>query len=33
MEMEEFDGPADFLQKLANAGHVVTAASGTSRRA
>ena len=33
MEMEEFDGPADFLQKLANARHVVTAASGTSRRA
>jgi len=33
MEMEEFDGPADFLQKVAKARHVVTAASGTSRRA
>lgn len=33
MEMEEFDGPADFLEKLARARHVVTAASGTGRRA
>lgn len=33
MEMEVFDGPADFLEKLARARHVVTAASGTTRRA
>ena len=33
MEMDDFDGPADFLDKLARAKHVVTAASGTSRRA
>ena len=33
MEMDEFDGPSDFLQKLANARHVVTSASGTTRRA
>jgi predicted metal-dependent phosphoesterase TrpH len=33
MEMDEFDGPADFLEKLARAKHVVTAASGTGRRA
>ena len=33
MEMEAFDGPADFLAKLAHAKHVVTSASGTGRRA
>lgn len=33
MEMDEFDGAVDFLEKLANARHVVTAASGTTRRA
>lgn len=33
MEMEEYDGAADFLDKLARAKHVVTAASGTTRRA
>lgn len=33
MEMEEFTGPADFLAKLRGARHVVTAASGTGRRA
>lgn len=33
MEMEEFDGPGDFLEKLASANHVVTALSGTLRRA
>lgn len=32
MEMEPFDGPADFLDKLARARHVVTADSGTGRR-
>jgi predicted metal-dependent phosphoesterase TrpH len=32
MEMEDFDGPADFLDKLARAHHVVTSASGTGRR-
>lgn len=32
MEMEEFDGPEDFLDKLAHARHVVTAESGTGRR-
>lgn len=33
MEMEHFEGPADFLDKLARANHVVTAESGTGRRA
>ena len=33
MEMEEYSGPADFLAKLAGARHVVTAQSGTRRRA
>ncbi len=33
MEMEHFEGPADFLDKLARAHHVVTAESGTGRRA
>lgn len=33
MEMEDFDGAADFLLKLAKARHVVTSASGTTRRA
>jgi predicted metal-dependent phosphoesterase TrpH len=33
MEMEEYAGPADFLAKLASARHVVTAQSGTQRRA
>lgn len=33
MEVEEYDGPADFLAKLAAARHVVTAESGTGRRA
>lgn len=33
MEMDEFEGPADFLAKLARAKHVVTSSSGTSRRA
>lgn len=33
MEMDDFDSPADFLEKLARAKHVVTAASGTTRRA
>ena len=33
MEIEEFDGPADFLAKLARSRHVVTSASGSSRRA
>ena len=32
MEMDPFDGPADFLEKLARARHVVTAESGTGRR-
>jgi predicted metal-dependent phosphoesterase TrpH len=32
MEMEDFDGAADFLEKLAHARHVVTSASGTGRR-
>jgi predicted metal-dependent phosphoesterase TrpH len=32
MEMDDFDGPADFLEKLAHARHVVTADSGTGRR-
>jgi predicted metal-dependent phosphoesterase TrpH len=33
MEMEDFTGPADFLEKLRYARHVVTASSGTGRRA
>ncbi len=33
MEMADFNGPEDFLAKLRNARHVVTAASGTGRRA
>jgi len=33
MEMDAYDGPADFLDKLARARHVVTSASGTTRRA
>lgn len=33
MEMDDFDGPADFLVKLALAKHVVTSSSGTTRRA
>jgi len=32
MEMDSFTGPADFLEKLARARHVVTADSGTGRR-
>jgi predicted metal-dependent phosphoesterase TrpH len=32
MEMDPFDGAADFLDKLARARHVVTADSGTGRR-
>lgn len=32
MEMEDFDEPADFLEKLRTARHVVTSASGTGRR-
>lgn len=33
MEMEDFTGPADFLEKLRGARHVVTSESGTGRRA
>lgn len=33
MEMEPFEDPADFLDKLRQASHVVTALSGTLRRA
>jgi hypothetical protein len=33
MEMEPYDGPADFLEKLRAATHVVSALSGTQRRA
>jgi hypothetical protein len=33
MEIEEYSGAADFLEKLRFARHVVTAASGTGRRA
>ena len=33
MEMEPFSDPADFLEKLRDARHVVTALSGTLRRA
>jgi predicted metal-dependent phosphoesterase TrpH len=33
MEMAEYDGVADFLEKLRDARHVVTASSGSGRRA
>ncbi len=33
MEMEEYSGPQDFLEKLRQARHVVTSSSGTGRRA
>ena len=33
MEMEDYDGVEDFLDKLRNARHIVTASSGTGRRA
>jgi predicted metal-dependent phosphoesterase TrpH len=33
MEIEEYRDPADFLKKLRQARHVVTASSGTGRRA
>jgi hypothetical protein len=33
MEMDEYSDPADFLMKLREARHVVTASSGTGRRA
>ena len=33
MEMEEYSGVEDFLEKLRDARHVVTASSGTGRRA
>jgi hypothetical protein len=33
MEVEAYDGPQDFLEKLRYAQHVVTASSGTGRRA
>lgn len=33
MEMDEYTGPQDFLEKLRFARHVVTASSGTGRRA
>ncbi len=33
MEVDEYEGPLDFLEKLARARHVVTSASGTTRRA
>jgi len=33
MEMDEYSGPEDFLEKLRYARHVVTASSGTGRRA
>ena len=33
MEMDEYSGSVDFLEKLGHARHVVTAASGTGRRA
>jgi len=33
MEMEEYTSPQDFLRKLRDARHVVTASSGTGRRA
>jgi predicted metal-dependent phosphoesterase TrpH len=33
MEIEEYEGPAEFLDRLRHARHVVTASSGTGRRA
>jgi predicted metal-dependent phosphoesterase TrpH len=33
MEIEEFSSPMDFLEKLRSAHHVITASSGTGRRA
>jgi predicted metal-dependent phosphoesterase TrpH len=33
MEIDDYRGPADFLEKLRNARHVVTSSSGTGRRA
>ena len=33
MEIDGYEGPTDFLAKLAKARHVVTSASGTTRRA
>lgn len=33
MEIDNYEGPADFLEKLRTARHVVTAESGTTRRA
>jgi predicted metal-dependent phosphoesterase TrpH len=33
MEMEEYTSPLDFLEKLRSARHVITASSGTGRRA
>jgi hypothetical protein len=33
MEIDEYTTPQDFLEKLRNARHVVTASSGTGRRA
>ena len=32
MEMEDFDGPADFLAKTASARHVILETSGATRR-
>ena len=33
MEIEDYDGPADFLEKLARARHEITSSSGSGRRA
>ncbi|TMC03497.1 MAG: hypothetical protein E6J30_10710 [Chloroflexi bacterium] len=33
MEIDEYEGTSDFLEKLGRARHVVTSASGTTRRA
>ena len=33
MEMDDYDTPQDFLEKLRHARHVITASSGTGRRA
>jgi hypothetical protein len=33
MEIEDYKGPADFLEKLRGARHIVKASSGTGRRA
>lgn len=33
MEIDEYENPADFLEKLRHARHVVTSSSGTGRRA